>query len=232
MTNAPSQGSRTTRIAHVTITTDLEVRDDVLSFAQAYPRTSPFPHFLCPQFYTPRFADKLLTWMESDAAGWYVKESINFEQYQLGFKDFTHCREIEGLWDPRVLARMRDVASRAFGFELGWRINISAHKLIPGQFGGIHTDNTPGETHRLVVQLNRGRADDSGGNLVFLSGPSPHDLEVALKQVSNSATGFLLGEGSYHAITRVKTGTRFTIIYTFLSAAANLDEYRYFNAAH
>jgi hypothetical protein len=207
----------------------MEADDRVLAFETAVPRTAPFPHFVSPQFYTPSFADTLLTWLESKAA-WQLKETVLFEQHQLGFSDFKHCREIQGLWDGTVLARMRDRVSNAFGVAVSSRINISAHKLVPGQFGGIHTDNVPGETHRVVVQLNRGRAADSGGNLVFLSGPSPNDLAIAFKQVSNSAAGFLLGEGSYHAITRVKTGTRFTIIYTFLSDVASDSDYRYFRA--
>jgi hypothetical protein len=213
----------------VTDSTALEIGQDVIALDTAFPRTTPFPHFVCPQFYTEKFAETLLTWLEAKA-DWQLKETILFEQYQLGFTDFKHCREIEGLWDGAVLARMRDRVSQAFGVELSSRINISAHKLLPGQFGNIHTDNEPGETHRVVVQLNRGRTADSGGNLVFLSGPSPMDLAVAFKQVSNSAAGFRLGERSYHAITKVKSGTRFTIIYTFLSEAAKDTDYRYFRA--
>ena len=205
------------------------ISQSVLAFAKAIPRTDPFLHFVSLQFYTDEFAETVLAWLEK--ADWQLKETLLFEQYQLGFSDFTHCREIEGLWNGAVLARMRDQVQSAFGVQLSSRINISAHKLQPGQFGGIHTDNVPGETHRVVVQLNRGRADDSGGNLVFLSGPSPADVAVAFKQASNSAVGFLLGERSYHAITRVKTGTRFTIIYTFLSNAAQDSEYRYFQAS-
>jgi hypothetical protein len=212
------------------IAVEQAVDQNVIALDKAIPRTVPFLHFVSPQFYTEGFAETLLTWLET-GADWQLKETTLFEQYQLGFNDFRHCREIAGLWDGAVLADFRDKASRAFGVKLSSRINISAHKLLPGQFGGIHTDNVPGETHRVVVQLNRGRAPDSGGNLVFLSGPSPNDLAVAFKQISNSAAGFLLGPNSYHAITRVKSGTRFTIIYTFLSEAARDSEYRYFHAA-
>jgi hypothetical protein len=217
-------------IEEVFMSIAMELQDRALAFDKVVPRTEPFPHFVSPQFYTPSFADTLLTWLEAKA-DWQLKETVLFEQYQIGLTDFKHCEEIRSLWDGAVLARMRDQVSRAFGVPLSSRINISAHKLLPGQFGGIHTDNLPGETHRVVVQLNRGRADDSGGNLVFLSGPSPNDLAIAFKQVSNSAAGFRLGPQSHHAITKVKTGTRFTVIYTFLSDAAKDSEYRYFVAA-
>jgi hypothetical protein len=208
----------------------IEVAEDVLAFETVFRRTVPYPHFISPQFYTERFAETLLAWLEL-GADWRLKETPLYAQYELGFGKFRHCTEIQGLWDPAVLARLRDQASRAYGIPVSGRINISAHKLVSGQHGSIHTDNEPGETHRLVVQLNRGRANDSGGNLTLLSGPTPADIAVVFKQASNSAVGFGLGPASHHAIGRVRTGTRFTVIYTFLSDAATDAKYNYFVAS-
>lgn len=202
----------------------------VLAFDGARVRDEPFPHFVAPRFYAPEFADTLLGWLENDAV-WQLKQTRVYEQWQLGFNDFRHCEAIAGLFDAQVLRAVRDAVARSFGATLTDRVNISAHKLLPGQFANIHTDNVPGETHRMVVQLNRGRAADSGGNLVFLSGPAPGDLHTAFRQVSNTAIGFRLGEGSYHAITRVREGIRYTLIYTFLSQVASDQEYRYFRTA-
>jgi hypothetical protein len=214
----------------VSSTATIEADEGVLAFEPVFRKTAPYPHFISPRFYTERFAETLLAWLES-GADWRLKETPLFAQYELGFGKFRHCTEIQGLWDPAVLARLRDQAGRAFGVPVSGRINISAHKLITGQHGSIHTDNEPGETHRLVVQLNRGRANDSGGNLVLLSGPTPADMAVVFKQASNSAVGFGLGPASHHAIGRVRTGTRFTVIYTFLSDAATDAKYNYFVAS-
>jgi hypothetical protein len=207
----------------------IKINDDVLAFETAVRRTTPYLHIVSPRFYAEQFAETLLEWLESGAT-WRLKETVLFKQYELGFSHFKDCGEIQGLWHPRVLSHLRDAASRAFGVSVSGRINISAHKLVSGQHGSIHTDNEPGETHRLVVQLNRGRASDSGGNLVLLSGPTTDDMAVVFKQASNSAVGFVLGPASYHAIGRVRTGTRFTIIYTFLSDAATDAKYNYFVA--
>ena len=209
--------------------TAIKPSDKVLAFEYIVTRTSPFPHFISPRFYTEEFSNTLLSWLESTNA-WNLKETALYAQYELGFSKVKDYPEIRTVSDGAVLARVRDEVSRVFNVPLSRRINISAHKLVPGQYGGIHTDNVPGETHRLVVQLNRGRSDDSGGNLVFLSGSSPQDVETVFKQKTNSAVGFPLGPGSYHAITQVKTGVRFTIIYTFLSAVASDAEYSYFVA--
>jgi hypothetical protein len=209
--------------------TAIEINDEVLALETAVRRATPYLHIVSPRFYTEKFAETLLEWLESGAI-WRLKETVLFKQYELGFSHFKDCTEIQGLWHPAVLAHLRDAASRAFGVSVSGRINISAHKLVSGQHGSIHTDNEPGETHRLVVQLNRGRASDSGGNLVLLSGPTTDDMAVVFKQASNSAVGFVLGPSSYHAIGRVRTGTRFTIIYTFLSDAATDAKYNYFVA--
>ena len=204
--------------------------NDILAFDEVVRKAEPYPHIVSPQFYTERFAERLLTWLEAEQ-DWRLKEGILFEQYELGFSHFTHCKEIQGLWDGAVLARLRDGVTRATGFPVSGRINIHAHKLVPGQFTNIHTDQIPEETHRLVVQLNRGRADDSGGNLMLLTGPKPADMSIVFKQTSNSAVGFALGAESFHAVGRVRTGTRFTIIYTFLSDAAAEGQYRNFVAS-
>ena len=204
--------------------------DKVIAFETIVRKNVPYPHIVSPQFYTERFAETLLTWLESEPT-WRLKATPHYAQYEFGFSEFKHCTEIQGLWDGAVLARVRDGVGRAFGIAVSSRINISAHKSVPGQHAYIHTDKVPGETHRIVVQLNRGRADNSGGNLILLKGSKPADMDVVFKQTSNSAVGFGLGAKSYHAVGRVHTGTRFTVIYTFLSDTATDDKYNYFVAS-
>ena len=209
---------------------DQILADDVLAFDKVVRKSAPYAHIVSLQFYTETFAETLLGWLESQQ-DWHLREGILFEQYELGFSRFTHCKEIEGLWDGAVLARLRDAVTRAIGTPVSGRINIHAHKLVPGQFTNIHTDMNPEETHRLVVQLNRGRAVDSGGNLMLLTGARPADMSVVFKQNSNSAVGFKLGAESFHAVGRVKEGTRFTVIYTFLADATPEGKYRNFVAS-
>jgi hypothetical protein len=206
------------------------IADNVIAFETVVRKNVPYPHIVSPRFYTERFAEILLTWLESEPT-WRLKDTPHYAQYEFGFSEFKRCTQIQGLWDGAVLARMRDGVGRAFGIPVSSHINISAHKCIPGQHAYIHTDKVPGETHRIVVQLNRGRADNSGGNLILLTGPKPADMDVVFKQISNSAVGFGLGTKSYHAVGRVHTGTRFTVIYTFLSETATNDKYNYFVAS-
>ena len=203
---------------------------DVLAFDQVVPKTDPYAHIVSPRFYTKPFADKLLAWLESEPT-WRLKDTIRYAQYEFGFSQFKHCKEIEGLWNGAVLARLRQEVIRASGVAVSNRMNISAHKSVPGQFAYIHTDEVPEEVYRVIVQLNHGRPDNSGGNLILLAGSKPADMAVVFRQVSNSAVGFELGPKSYHAVGRVHSGSRFTIIYTFLSDTAADDKYSYFVAS-
>jgi hypothetical protein len=204
--------------------------DDILAFDKVVRKTAPYDHIVSPRFYTETFAETLLGWLEA-RQDWHQRAGILFDLHELGFSHFRGCKEIEGIWDGAVLARLRDAVTRAIGTPVSSRINIHAHRMVADQFTNIHTDMIPEETHRVVVQLNRGRADDSGGNLMLLTGARPADMSVVFKQASNSAIGFKLGAESFHAVGRVKTGTRFTIIYTFLSDSAPEGKYSNFVAS-
>ena len=161
---------------------DRILADDVLAFDHVVRKTTPYAHIVSPRFYTETFAETLLGWLES-RQDWHLKEGILFEHYELGFSRFTHCKEIEGLWDGAVLARLRDAVTRAY-----WNSRFEPDQYsrsqasFPGQFANIHTDMIPEETHRLVVQLNRGRADDLGGTLCCSPDPGPQIFQWSLNR--------------------------------------------------
>ena len=96
----------------------IEINDDVLDFETAVRRTTPYLHVVSPRFYTEKFAETLLEWLESGAT-WRLKETVLFKQYELGFGNFKHCAEIQGLWDPGCLPvyAMRQLARLAFRFR-------------------------------------------------------------------------------------------------------------------
>ena len=90
----------------------MEVCDDVLVFEDVVQRNDPYLHILSPRFYSDRFADTLLTWMENNQ-DWNHHDSLHYQQYELGFTRFTHCKEIEGLWDGKRPCRASGIARRA-----------------------------------------------------------------------------------------------------------------------
>jgi Rps23 Pro-64 3,4-dihydroxylase Tpa1-like proline 4-hydroxylase len=103
-----------------------------------------------------------------------------------------------------------------FGVDLSPRVDITAHKLIPGQRIRIHNDFIPGaETHRLLMHFNRRWQDDNGGLFLLFNSADPADIHKIFRPVHNSAVGFAITTTSYHAVSTVHTGERFTLVYSF-----------------
>ena len=88
---------------------------------------------------------------------------------------------------------MKRRIAELFGIDLRHRVDITAHKLVPGQRIRIHNDFIPGaETHRLLMQFNRDWQDDNGGLLLFFNSADPADIHKIFRPVHNSAVGFAI----------------------------------------
>ncbi|QHN05363.1 2OG-Fe(II) oxygenase [Granulicella sp. WH15] len=96
------------------------------------------------------------------------------------------------------------------------QIDITAHKLNRTQKIRIHNDARPdGETHRFLIQLNRGWSDENGGMLMLFRGPEVETLEDVILPTSRSAFGFEISPASYHAVSQVHQGDRYTLVFSF-----------------
>ena len=103
-----------------------------------------------------------------------------------------------------------------FGRRLRERIDCTAHKLVQGQTIRIHNDYIPGEeTHRLLLQLNRGWRDAQGGYLMLFNSQDPSDVHRVFLPANDSVVGFAISERSNHAVSTVHGGERFTIVFSF-----------------
>ena len=72
-----------------------------------------------------------------------------------------------------------------------------------------------GETHRLVVQLNRGWTAGDGGYFLLFGDDTPEDLRVVLAPMSRQALLFEISHRSHHAVSKVVRGERYSIVYSF-----------------
>ena len=89
-------------------------------------------------------------------------------------------------------------------------------RQVLGQRIRIHNDYIPGaETHRVLVQLNNGWADDNGGLLVFFNSDDPADIHRAFRPLHNSCVAFAISPSSYHAVSTIHGGERYTLVYSF-----------------
>ena len=180
--------------------------------------TLPFPYFVSPQALSSSFSNELLTWLENDAP-WKLVETDFYEQYEFSFFDIQLPSEISFLTSPEYLSLVKSRVESLFSVKLKTRIDFTAHKLISGQRIRIHNDYIPNcETHRLLIQLNKGWEDENGGMLMFFNSGNPSDVHKIFRPTHNSSVGFAISPDSHHAVSTIHTGERFTIIYSFYQA--------------
>src|SRR5207244_564974 len=120
------------------------------------------------------------------------------------------------LQEDIFLGELKTKIECLFQATLSNRIDLTAHKLVPGQRIRIHNDFIPGqETHRLLIQLNRRWIDDDGGFLLLFNSSDPADVQKVFRPFHNSVVGFAITPSSHHAVSTIHSGERFTLVYSF-----------------
>jgi hypothetical protein len=179
----------------------------------------PFRYFLAARCLSPETEAALLEWFDDDAP-WRLVETDFYEQFEFDLRDVDLPEPLGALVAPDMLDRLRLRMQAALHDRLGPDVQVVAHRLDPGQRIAIHNDvREGGETHRLTIQLNRGLGDEDGGFFMLFGSDDPSDVHRILRPVSGSAIGFAIGPSSYHAVSRLHGGTRFTLVYSFHAAA-------------
>lgn len=172
---------------------------------------TPFEHCVISNWLTKTEEISVLETLEQDI-GWkrqrahfYTHSSVDLSQVEPS-SDFSPICSREKLSTLKLL--MEQTFHRSFCNE----IRVWIHKMTPGDGIGIHNDNCDSEL-RVVLQLNRGWHAHQGGLSVFLSRKRSDFIERIYLPVSNSVIAFPTTRASYHAVTDVMEGTRFSIVY-------------------
>jgi Rps23 Pro-64 3,4-dihydroxylase Tpa1-like proline 4-hydroxylase len=186
-----------------------------LDLSAAISRTQPFMYFTVDRVVTADLELALLEWFESQAP-WRLMVMDFYEQYEFDFQDADLPRRLKPLFCEETLAELRQEVGTLLGASLKRRIDITAHKLNRSQKIRIHNDARPdGETHRFLIQLNRGWDQANGGLLMLFSGPEVETLEEVISPTSRSGFGFEISNSSYHAVSQVYRGNRYTLVFSF-----------------
>lgn len=176
---------------------------------------APFPHAFSPNAFNAEFSMELLSWLEKSAP-WSLTETDFYEQYEFSFYDINLPSNLVSLSNYEYLSQIKKFMENAFAIALDDKIDCTAHKLTPGQRIRIHNDFIPGmETHRLLIQLNRGWIDENGGMLMLFNSNDPNDLGKIYRPIHNSALAFEISAKSNHAVSTIRGGERFTLVYSF-----------------
>ncbi len=177
--------------------------------------SEPFRYLVFPEALNPDVSRTVLAWFEADAP-WKLVEADFYEQFEFSLWDAQIPASLSFLRAPSFLATIKKQIAGLFEVDLSDRLDITAHKLVPGQRIRLHNDFIPGaETHRLLIQFNRGWNDENGGFLLFFNSANPADIHKIFRPVHNSAVGFAITATSYHAVSTLHAGERFTLVYSF-----------------
>ncbi|MFO1397404.1 MAG: 2OG-Fe(II) oxygenase family protein [Burkholderiales bacterium] len=147
-----------------------------------------------------------ITWSEA------VQEF--YRQREADLRGITCYDELFNEYTRAVIA---GAVGRFFGMPISPDFDVAAHKMIPGDFIGVHTDaNTFRETHRMTITLNDNWSVDEGGVLLALNGGDLRSIRDAWLPTANNGFLFEVSERSFHAVTPViGKRPRYSLILTF-----------------
>jgi Rps23 Pro-64 3,4-dihydroxylase Tpa1-like proline 4-hydroxylase len=191
----------------------------MIAAAEVDARIEPFPHTTAASFLHVDDADALLHWLEREAP-WKLRVEDFYEQHECALSSETLPDNLQALISPNAV---QSYAAEMFGSIGAGRLTLisaTAHRLSGGQSIRIHNDYLEGEeTHRLIVQLNRGWADENGGFLMLFSSADASDVARVLRPVHRSAIAFEISPRSFHAVSPTTRGQRYTLVFSYRRAA-------------
>jgi Rps23 Pro-64 3,4-dihydroxylase Tpa1-like proline 4-hydroxylase len=175
----------------------------------------PFPFAVFPAYFEEATAATLLDRIDA-ITEWRLLDVSLSQLYQHRFD--TRARDSDVL-PKSLLMGVRKSVEAGLNTQLSDATLVYAHCLRPGSSIGLHTDDpanskSSGITHRLVVHLNRHWNEDCGGQLVFFGSRDPHDVRQVFPALHNYAVAFALSDRSYHGVTEVRSGLRYTMIFS------------------
>ena len=178
-------------------------------------RRRPFRYFLARRCLARDLEPALLEWFETDAP-WRLVETDFYQQHEFDMLDAALPASVASVADADHLAAMRRAVAAIFDVTFDDRTKLAAHRLTRGQRIAIHNDYLAGEeTHRLIVQVNRGLRDEDGGLFMLFDSCDPRDVHRIIRPVGGTGIGFEIGEHSNHAVSRLHSGERYTLVYSF-----------------
>lgn len=191
----------------------------VLSLEHVTCSQSPYPHFIANECINPGLAEALLEWFERGAAWKLNKVNRFYEVYDLDLTTTPFPGHLSVMRQPRLYNSVRRVLERQMCVRLSRSVHVMVQKMTQGQYIQTHTDwSDGGPTHRFVVQLNRGWKKSQGGLVVMLPKLNAHTSARGARTyvpAHCSGIGFQISDRSYHAVTPIKNGERYSMVFSY-----------------
>lgn len=186
------------------------------SFQLATTSKEPFPHVRVPKILAASAADRALYWLRSQAP-WKLRVESFYEQHEFSLLAADLSPEVAELTSPKFIDEVRHELETRFGTSSSLMlVDIAAHRLTSGQTIRVHNDYLgDNETHRLLIQLNDGWSSGRGGLLMLFANSAPESLKAVVMPTHASGFAFEISPVSYHAVSTINDGERYTLVYTF-----------------
>lgn len=190
--------------------------NSTLELAQC-PR-QPFAHAVFETFFDSAIASDLLTYLESEAE-WHADGGKFYRRKTIDLmaQRGLHARRTVGsVMSVETVNALRGYVETIFSCELSGRVEVLAQLMEVGDRIGPHTDEPRGgsETHRVVVNLNRGFENHYGGQLVLFTPHALPDSLVIVPPVHNSAVAMEFSTESWHYVEEIRASQRYSVIYS------------------
>lgn len=189
--------------------------------------TSPFLHYIFSKSLDESLGEELLAWCDTCSAwrqqrieGFYDTENIDLGRSEVP-------SQLEAFRSTDVLLEIRTQLGVLFRKEFDDRVDIMLQRMTAGQRMGVHSDYGPyGQTHRLIIHLCSSWAPTHGGLLLLLASETPSsraDLDKIYPPRHGNALAFEVSRTSFHAVSPVFSGRRYTLAYS-LYAKGGYDD--------
>ena len=122
--------------------------------------------------------------------------------------------EAEQAVSPHLLRELRSVLQSRLGVALKPYSLVEAHRTTEQDHIGLHTDEGVNEV-RVALNLKSGWTESHGGILSLQDRPVGPRKRVEYCPFHNSATAFRTTATSYHRVSPINGGRRYTLLYRF-----------------
>lgn len=174
---------------------------------------SPYRHVRMYPILEPVLAERALSWLRRTGA-WARQEGAFFRHDTFALTPDVVPTGVEALVSPKTLGSLRAILQSRFATEVEPFAHIEAHRSSARDDIGLHTDADVSEI-RLMLNLNARWASGQGGVLQLQDCPGHPCRRARYHPLHNSATAFRTAPDSYHRVSPVQRGERYTLLYRF-----------------
>jgi Rps23 Pro-64 3,4-dihydroxylase Tpa1-like proline 4-hydroxylase len=189
-------------------------------FQQAKASSEPFPHIRVPDILAPEIANLVLGWLQTSAP-WVLRVESFYEQHEFSLLASNLNADVIDLVSTAFVDEVRRELQTLFSINTDLAlVDVAAHRLTSGQTIRIHNDYIGDqETHRLLIQLNDGWSIERGGLLMLFKDDNPESVKSVVMPTHGSGFAFEISPFSFHAVSSIREGERYTLVYTFRRAS-------------